>query len=293
MTRSKDVMIFNIIAKIIIGTITLFCLIPFLLVVSGSISDEGEILRHGYSIFPRGFSLDAYKFIINNPKSVLNAYGITIFVTVTASALGLFLISMTAYVLYRKDFKYRNKFSFFFYFTTLFNGGMLPTYILVVRYLRLKNSILALILPGLFNVFFLLVMRNFISGNIPDSLIESSKIDGAGDFYIFIRIVLPLMKPALATIGLFEAIAHWNNWYNAMLYITKESLFPLQYLLYRLLQATQSVAKGMSELPTSVKLPAETLKLSMTVVAIGPIILAYPFAQKYFISGITIGAIKG
>lgn len=293
MHKSKDAILFDVLAKIIVGMLAIFCLIPFLLVLSGSVSTEEEILRHGYSVFPRGFSMEAYRFVAENPRSVLNAYGITVFVTAAASAAALLLISMTAYVLYRKDFRYRNVFSFFFYFTTLFNGGMLPTYILVVRYLHLKDNLLALILPGIFNVFFLLIMRNFMTGNIPDSLMESSKIDGAGDFYIYWRIVLPLMKPALATIGLFEAIAHWNNWYSAMLYIRSESLFPLQYVLYRLLQTAQAVAAGMNEGATSIQLPTETLKLSMTVIAIGPIILAYPFAQKYFVSGITIGAVKG
>ena len=293
MKKSLDVVVFNVISRVFIGFLALFCLFPFILVISGSLSSEDAILKEGYGILPKDFSLEAYRFIADNPKSVINAYGVTIFVTFTSCILALFLISMTAYVLYRKDFKYRNIFAFIFYFTTIFSGGMLPSYILMVRYLRLKDNLLVLILPGIFSVFFLLIMRNFMSGTIPDSLVESAKIDGAGDFYIYLKIILPLMTPALATIGLFELVGHWNNWANAMLYITREEFFPLQYLLYRILQASQVVAEGMAETAARHQLPAETFKLAMTVVATGPIVLAYPFIQKYFVTGITIGAVKG
>ncbi|WP_438445452.1 carbohydrate ABC transporter permease [Gorillibacterium sp. sgz5001074] len=293
MRKSYDEIIFNLIAKGFIGIMALFCAVPFVMLISGSFSSEESIMKHGYSLFPRGFSTDAYKFIADSPQKVLNAYGITILVTFVSCALALWLISMTAYVLFREDFKWRNGFAFFFYLTTIFNGGLLPAYILMVRYLHLKNSLLALILPGIFSVFFLLIMRNFMKGTIPVELMESSKIDGAGDFYIYWRIVLPLMKPALATIGLFEVIGYWNNWYNAMLYINKESLFPLQYLLYRILTASQGISEAAMNSVNVQTVPKETFKLAMTVVAIGPIILAYPFVQRFFVQGITIGAVKG
>ncbi len=292
--KAVDKIVFNVISKAVIGFISLVCLIPFIMVISGSISEESEILRNGYSLLPRGFSLDAYQFIVQNPRSILNAYGVTIFVTFTAIVMALFLISMTAYVLYRKDFKYRNTFSFIFYFTTIFNGGLLPTYIMMVSYLHLKDNILALILPNLINVFFLLVMRSFISGTVPESIIESAKIDGANDFYIYWKIILPLIKVGLITIGLFEAVGYWNNWVNAMLYINDKRLYPLQYVLYQLLQSTQAYAQSMADTGGSgVQLPSETFKLSMTIVTTGPIILAYPFLQRYFVQGVTIGAVKG
>lgn len=293
MRKSYDEIWFNLIAKLFIGIMALFCSIPFVMLVSGSFSSEEEIMKHGYSLFPRGFSTDAYKFIADSPEKVLNAYGVTILVTSVSCTLALWLISMTAYVLFREDFKMRNHFAFFFYLTTIFNGGILPAYILMVRYLHLKNSLLALILPGIFSVFFLLIMRNFMKGTIPTELMESSKIDGAGDFYIYWRIVLPLMKPALATIGLFEIIGYWNNWYNAMLYINNENLFPLQYLLYRILTASQGISEAAMNSVNVQTVPKETFKLAMTVVAIGPIILAYPFVQRFFVQGITIGAVKG
>lgn len=207
--------------------------------------------------------------------------------------LGLLLTTLTAYVIGRKDFKYRNRFSFYFYFTTLFNGGMVSTYIYYIQYLHLKDNILALILPGMFNVFYLLIMRTFIT-TVPFSLIESAKLDGAGEWYTFFHIVLPLLKPGLATIGLFLALGYWNNWYNTMLYINEEELYPLQYLLYSIQQEAQALARIAAQSGITVTdLPSDSLKLAMAVVATGPILILYPFVQKYFISGITIGSVKG
>lgn len=292
--KSMDEKWFNIFAYSIAGTFALLCVIPFWIILVGSFSSEGRIIREGYGLWIKSFSLESYKVIFNYPQKIINAYMVSIFVSSSASMLSLLIISMTSYVLYRQDFKYRNKFAFLFYFTTLFNGGMVPAYILMVRYLHLKNSLLALILPGIFDVFFLIVMRNFMTGMIPYSLVESAKIDGAGDFHIYRSIVLPLITPALATIGLFEILKHWNNWHHAMLYISKENMYPLQYLLYRMLQASKQVANEMTAggVPQQ-RIPGETLKLAMTVVAIGPIVFVYPFVQRYFVSGMTVGAIKG
>jgi putative aldouronate transport system permease protein len=223
----------------------------------------------------------------------MNGYGITIFITAIGSVAGLMITSMTAYVISRKDFKYRNRISFFFYFTTLFNGGLLSTYIFVIRYLHLKNSLLALILPLMVNVFYLIVMRSFMT-SVPDSIVESAKIEGAGEFRIFFQIILPLLKPALATIGLFLALDYWNDWSNAMLYISERTLYPLQYLLYAMLSETDAMSRiaASTGIPMAT-LPSQSLKMAMTVVATGPIILAYPMVQKYFIKGITVGAVKG
>ena len=243
MRKSIDIILFNIVAYSLLGILALLCVLPFIILVSGSFSEESLIIRTGYGLLPKGFSLRAYEVIFSNPRTILNAYTVSIVVSCTACILSLFLISMTAYVLSRKDFRSRNFFAFLFYFTTLFNGGLVPFYILMVRYLHLKNSLLALILPGILNIFFLFIMRNFMSSSIPEDLIESAKIDGAGDFNIYIKIVLPLVKPALATIGLFELLGHWNNWYNAMLYIQKDYLYPLQYLLYLLLASARAAGR--------------------------------------------------
>jgi putative aldouronate transport system permease protein len=200
---------------------------------------------------------------------------------------------MTAYVISRKSFRYRNHISFYFYFTTLFNGGMVSTYIFYIRYLNLKDNILALIIPGMFNVFYLLIMRSFVSA-VPSATIESAKIDGAGEFRIFAQIVLPLIPSGLATIGLFKALQYWNDWYNAMLYINSINKYPLQYMLYDLLNRSAALAQ-MAAMGGYVMedIPTYTLKMAMAVVTTGPIVLVYPFVQRFFIKGITIGSVKG
>lgn len=285
--------IFYIICYMTIILMSLICLIPFIVMISASFTSEQYIRFHGFGILPESFSTEAYRLIFHSPEMVGRAYGVSIFVTAAGTAISLLLITMTAYVLSRKDFKYRNGFSFFFYFTTLFNGGMVCTYIFYIQYLHLKDSLWALILPGLFNVFYLLMMRSFIS-EIPKELIESAKIDGAGEYRIFAQIILPLLKSGLATIGLFIALSYWNDWYNAMLYINSEKKYPLQYMLYNLLQKTQALAQIASRSGISISnMPSNTLKMAMAVVATGPILFAYPFVQKYFVRGITIGAVKG
>lgn len=285
--------LFYTICYLTVILMTLICLIPFIVLVSSSFTSESYIRFHGYGILPHDFSTKAYGLIFKNPLTVLKAYGVSIFITAAGTVLGLFLTTITAYVLSRRDFKYRNGFSFFFYFTTLFNGGMVCTYIFYIQYLHLKDSLWALIIPGMFNVFYLLIMRSFVSA-IPAALIESAKIDGAGEFRIFFQIILPLLKSGMATIGLFLALGYWNDWYNAMLYINSSDKFPLQYMLYNLLQQSQALARIASQAGIVVAdLPANSLKMAMAVVATGPIILVYPFVQKYFVKGVTVGSVKG
>ena len=289
-TSSK---LFYVLAYVSVGLMALICMIPFIVLISGSFTSENYIRTQVYSLFINEFSTKAYELIFRNPVTVFRAYGISILITGVGTILGTLLITMTAYVICRKDFKYRNHFSFFFYFTTLFNGGMVSTYIFYIQYLKLKDSLWALILPGLFNVFYLLIMRSFVN-TIPPSLIEASKIDGAGEYRIFFQVVFPLLKPGLATVGLFMALGYWNDWYNAMLYINSNTKFPLQYMLYNLLQQTQALARIASQSGISVAdLPSNSLKMAMAIVATGPILLVYPFVQKYFVKGITVGSVKG
>jgi putative aldouronate transport system permease protein len=284
---------FNIIGYSIVSLAVVLCLVPFVMLVSGSFTSEEAIVKYGYGIIPKEVSLEAYKLLFKYPQDIIRAYGVSIFITVVGTGLGLFITTMTAYVLSRKDFKYRNNLAFFFYFTTLFNGGILSMYIFMVRYLHLKNNYLALILPLIINAFYLIVMRTFIS-SIPDSISESARIDGAGDFTIFIKLILPLSKAGLATIGLFYALDYWNDWYHAMLYMTDYKRYPLQYMLYSMISTTEALSR-ISQVTNvaMVEVPSNSLKLTMTVVATGPIILVYPFVQKYFVKGITIGAVKG
>lgn len=297
MKKSKDIKLFNLISYTIITIVSLICLIPFLLVLAGSLTEEKEIIMNGYSLFPSKLSLVAYKTALKEPMNILRAYGVTISLTVLGTTLGLFIVSMTGYVLQRKDFALRNKISFFFYFTTLFSGGLVPWYILMVKYLHLKDNYLALLLPPLLSVFNIIIMKSYISG-IPQALTESAKIDGAGDFQIFIKIIIPLLKPALATVGLFIALGYWNDWYNSMLFINNEKLFSLQYYLYRIVNNIEAYKNilaqtGGSSMGSVIEMPTESLKMALAMIVTGPIVLLYPFVQKYFVSGITVGAVKG
>lgn len=273
---------------------TIICFLPFWLIVSGSVSSEDSIAKYGYGIIPKEWSWAAYNAIFRFPDRILSAYGISVFITVAGSIIGLFLMAMAAYVLNRKDFKYRDQFSFMFFFTTLFSGGLIPYYLLIVKYLGLKNSMLSMLLPPMVSAWNILLLRNFLK-SVPDSIIESAKIDGAGDFKIFLQLILPLAKPGLATIGLFLALGYWNDWMNAMLFIEEPNKYPLQYLLYKTIQQVEGLklasSKGASV--SLIELPTESIKMATAVVATGPIILLYPFVQKYFVKGLTIGAVKG
>ena len=277
MKKSKDIKAFNILSYTLIALVALICLIPFLMVIIGSFTSEKEIIANGFSFFPKELSLEAYKTALKEPMAILRAYGVTASLTVIGTAIGLFIVAMTAYVLQRKDFKWRNKVSFFFYFTTLFSGGLVPWYILMVKYLGLKDSYLSLLLPPLLSVFNIIIMKSYMSG-IPQALTESAKIDGA---------------------GMLIALGYWNDWYNSMLFINNENLYSLQYYLYKIvnnIEAYKTIlaqAGGGTSLGSAISMPSESLKMALTIIVTGPIILVYPFIQKYFVSGVTIGAVKG
>lgn len=291
--KGTDNIVFETVCYVFVGLFALLCLFPFILMITSSFMQEKEIITEGYKLIPKHFTLTAYRFLMNNPTNILNAYKTTITITVIGTVMGLFLMSMAGYVLNRKDFKYRNFFSFIIYFTTLFSGGLIPTYILMVQYLHLKDNLLAMILPSMISAWSIFLMRNFMKA-IPDSLYESATIDGAGDFRIYVQIYMPLAIPSLATVGLFLALGYWNEWYSAMLYIQTPSKFPLQYFLQKMVNQTnlqtlikQGVTINVANFPT------QSVKMATAVLATGPIILLYPFLQRYFISGLTVGAVKG
>ena len=294
--RTASFRTFNIIGSIIIVVLALFCLLPFLLVISGSLTDNDTVLREGYSLIPKQFSTGAYKAIFTYPKNVLTAYGVTVTVTVAGTLLGSAIIAMAGYVLQRKDLKSRNTLSFLIYFTSIFQGGLIPWYIMITKYLRLSDSLWALILPALMNPFLIMLMRNYMKQSVPYELIEASKIDGAGDFRIFYSVMVPLCGPGIATVALFLGLAYWNDWYLTMLYISTPQKYSLQFYLYSMLtsaKALQDLALSGTGLSATVKVPGETTKLAMAMVATGPIIFLYPFIQRYFVKGLTIGAVKG
>ena len=287
----------DIALNIVMILCTIACVLPLLIVFSASITDEKTVTMYGYSLFPRKLSLEAYKYIFKDIMVILRAYGVTVFVTVVGSALSLVTIALYAYPISRKDFKYRNVFTFIVFLTMLFNGGLVPWYMVYVNVLHIDDTIMALILPYLMTPLYVLIMRTFFMTAIPDGIIEAARIDGAGEFQTFVWIVLPLAKPVLATIGLFNILTYWNDWYAPLLFINNEKLFNLQYLMYRVDKAIIYLSNNAGSINNATQimanLPSQTARMAMAVVAIGPIILAYPFFQKYFVEGLTIGSIKG
>ena len=277
--------------------VTLFaagCLFPFLLILMSSFSSESAIRRTGFTIWPKEFSLYAYELLFRSPDQLLGAYIVTIVLTVIGTAIGLFIISMTGYALQRKDFPFANGIMFFIYFTSLFSAGLVPFYMMITQTYKLKDSYLAILLPLLMTPWLIILMKNFIKA-VPYEITESGKIDGAGDFSIFLKLILPSMTPALATIGLFLAISYWNEWYYSSLFLTSQVEYrPLQYQLYRIINQVQALKNSVAGSYVVVSnLPSETLKMATAVVATGPVILIYPFVQKYFVAGLTVGAVKG
>lgn len=283
--------------NIIMILCTIACLLPLLIVFSTSITDEKTVTMYGYSLLPRKISFEAYKYIFKDIMVVLRAYGVTLFVTIVGSILSLSIIAMYAYPISRRDFKYRNVFTFLVFLTMLFNGGLVPWYMVYVNVLHIQDTIFALILPYLMTPLYVLIMRTFFMTSIPDSIIEAARIDGAGEFQTFIQIVLPLAKPVLATIGLFNVLTYWNDWYAPLLFITNDKLFNLQYIMYRVDKAILYLSNNAGSINNATQimanLPSQTARMAMAMIAIGPIVLAYPFFQRYFVEGLTIGSIKG
>lgn len=295
MKKGRDEKIFGLISHICVIFFAVICLLPFYLILVGSFTKEESILKEGYSFLltAQKFSLEAYKMAIKNPTTMLQAYGITIYVTVIGTVIAVLLVCMTGYVLSRPDFPWRNGLSFFFFFTTLFNGGLVPWYLMCSKVLHFNNHIYSLILPCLFSVWNMIIAKNYMKG-IPFELTEAAKMDGAGDFYIFCKVILPTAKPLMATIGLFTALTYWNDWYNCMLFMSTSGKWNLQYTLQNILNSSEALKKIAAMTGMQVgQVPTEGLKLAMTVIATGPIILLYPFLQKYFVKGMTVGAVKG
>lgn len=290
--QDKSAIVFNVIAVIVVLFFAVICVLPFIFMLSGSFSSESEIAVNGYSLLPRDFSLQAYEVVFSTLGGTIGrAYMVTIYVTVLGTLLGLLFTSMSGYVLSRPDFKHRDKAAFFIYFTTLFSGGLIPSYLVNANMLQLNHSLWAIILPGLMTPFYILLFRNFIKG-IPNSLVESARIDGAGDFRVYWQIILPLLKPAMATIGLFLALSYWNNWFGYSLYLTTDKdKWGLQYLLYRMLARVTDAVRDSQVIIE--QMPTETMKLATAMLATGPVLLFYPYAQRYFVSGLVVGGVKG
>jgi len=288
----------RIINNIILILFSLSCVLPFFLLIAISLSNETDINSFGYKLFPVKLDFTAYSYIFKNPDGLINAYEVTIFITVAATVLSLLVMSLVAYPLSRQNFRFKKSLSFYIFFTMLFSGGLVPSYILNTQYLHLSDNILVYIVPSLVSAWYIIIIRTFFK-EIPAALIESAQLDGAGEFRILFTIVLPLSKPVLATVALLTALGKWNDWYNSLLYITDEKLYTLQYLLQRILMDLQLLKDNMVNMPGSaadsmiMDIPGESLRMAMAVLAAGPMIFVFPFFQKYFVRGLTVGSVKG
>lgn len=280
---------------VIFMLLALMCIVPLVIILSISLTSEQVLLTEGYSLLPKETTLYAYRYTLSGASSVVRAYGVTIFVTVAGTTIHLLTTSMLAYALTRKEVTARNKISLFVFFPVLFSGGLVPYYVLLVKVLSIKNTIWALIAAGVVSPMNVIIMKNFFR-TIPESLIESARIDGSSEYRTLFQIVMPLSKPSLATVGLFTAIGYWNNWMQCSLFIETPKLYTLQYLLQSLmnnikyLQANAGNIKGMEN--ALLKLPSEGARMATCILSIGPIILLYPLIQKYFEKGLTLGAVK-
>lgn len=272
-------------------------LIPFIMLVSASISNENDITTYGYRLLPMHVDFSAYKYVFKNPVSILNAYKVTALFSFMTMVLGVLFSAMLAYPLTKKWMRGRVGISFYLYFTMLFSGGMIPTYILLTQYLNLDDTLWVYVLPALINPWYVFMMRTFFAG-IPEEIAESALLDGASEFRIFAQIVLPLSKPVLATVALFLFLDKWNDWYTAMLYINKENLISLQYMLQRIMDNIKLLQdtslSGSGSMGVSVKdIPTETVRMAIAMVVAGPALIVFPFFQKYFVQGLTVGSVKG
>lgn len=270
--------------------------LPIVSVVSVSLSSESDIVNWGYKLIPRTLDLSAYHYIFADPGQILNSYIVTLFTSIVGPTISVTIMLMLAYVLSRRIFKYRNAIAFIAFFTMLFNGGLIPKYILVTQYLHLGNSLGILLLNGLVTVWYIFILRTFIQ-QIPEEIMESAMMDGASEFRIFASLVVPLSKPAIATIGLFILLHYWNDWMTPLIYVTDHKLYTLQYLLQRILLDLQEYTNNMQNLPSdmldSSKIPGETIRMALAVVSAGPMLFVMPFFQKYFVRGLTVGSVKG
>lgn len=274
------------------------CILPILIVLSVSFSKESDIIYRGYSLIPREFTLDAYNFIFRDSNNVIRSYIVTICITIIGSLLSLTVISLFAYPLSRNRLKYKKLFTMYIFITMLFSGGLVPWYIVCSQVLHIRNTYFALFLPTLFNAWYVIIMRTFFKTTIPDSVIESAKIDGAGELRIFLTIVSPMSLPAYATVALFCTLNYWNDWWLSMILTTDSKFRTLQYFIYKVLVDASIIQQMQNRMSVNAQsiiraLPDESARFAMCVIAMGPILFIYPFFQKYFVKGLTVGAIKG
>ena len=277
--------------------LVLCCVLPFLLMVMASFTEEQTLIRNGYSFFPEKFSLETYQYILRSAKTIFRGYGMTILVTVIGTVSNLAMTVLFAYPLSRKDLPYRNVLSFILFFTMLFNGGLVPTYMMYANTFHIKNTIFALLIPNLMmNAFYVIMMRSFFTTSIPESLIEAAKLDGASEMKILLQVILPLSKPMIVTLVLMVGLNYWNDWMNGMYYVTDNSLNTIQMILNNMIQNVEFLSKSASVMGSDaamIKMPTVGIRMAIAVIAVLPVMVIYPFLQKYFVKGIVVGGVKG
>lgn len=291
----KKINLWNILLDVIFLLIAVMCIYPVLLVIGVSFTDESALADFGFKVIPKVWSLDSYRYIVSAGGTIMRAYGITAFVTIVGALTSTFVVALYAYPLSRKDFAYRKVFMFMAFFTMLFSGGVVSWYMICTNMLHLKNTVWALILPYVMNAWHVIVMRSFFSMSIPSAIIESAKIDGAGEWKIFFRLVLPLAVPGLATIGLFATLTYWNDWTLPLYFITEPKMYNLQFLLQSMISNIQMLTENSALMGSTnllANVPKEGARMALCIIATGPILIVYPFFQKYFIQGLTVGAVK-
>lgn len=288
----------EIIINIILGVFCILCVVPFIFVAIISFTSENSIRENGFSFFPAEWSLQAYEFVFDLGDQLWRSYFNSFFITIVGTLLSVLICVLYSYALFRTDFKYRKFFTFFCFFTMLFGGGLAPTYVVSKQLLGLSDNYAAMIVPALLSPFNIIIMRTFFQTSVPTELIEAAAIDGSGEYKTLFKIVIPIAKPGIATVALLYALAYWNDWYLAMLYIRDASKIPLQYLLMQTQNSVDYLLKNSSQIGPGVvkelsKLPQDSLRMALVVLIVIPIACAYPFFQRYIISGLTVGSVKG
>lgn len=288
----------KIVTHVILMVMSLLAIVPFLLLIVSSFTLQDEILVKGYSLFPQQFSLEAYQYLWRQRDQIFNAYGITVIVTLIGTVVNVLLTTLLAYPLSRPDLPGRKVMTFLVFFTMLFNGGLVPTYLIYTTYFSIKNTLAALLVPSLLmSSWYVLLCKSYFVNSIPSAVLESARIDGANDFVIYHKIILPLGKPIIATVTLFAGIAYWNDWYNGMIYLTDHKLFSIQNLFYRMLSDIQYMSNiaqmGGQVDDLATQIPSTTVRMAIAVIGFLPIVIIYPFVQKNFVKGIAVGAVKG
>ena len=286
----------KIIQNILLTGVSLACMLPLILIISISVSDMDLIYEYGYRFIPVKLDLGAYQYIFKNPRQLLDAYATSIIMTTAGSLCSLIVTALLAYPMSRKDYRHKGSLSLYVVFTLLFNGGLVPWYILITKYLHLNNNFLVLILPYLVYALYVIILKTFFVG-IPIEMVEAASIDGANKYYTFWKIILPMSKPALATVGLLIAFRYWNDWWLGMLFIESPNKRPLQYMLYTIMSNIEELEKNFAHYANmqvgEETFPKEPVRMAMAVLAAGPMLFIFPFFQRYFVRGMTIGAVKG